>query len=117
MRNHAWCWSFFLFMPNPKLILGGKRWTYERPRSITLDGHPCHGICDSETRTIKVEKSLTGLPELETTLHEMDHATGDFLDEEFVTVSAKEKATALWQLGWRRLSPADAKALDKSRDG
>ncbi len=104
-------------MPNPKLKLGGKRWTYERPRSITFEGHACNGICDSETRTIKVEKSLVGLPELETTLHEMDHATGDFLDEDFVTISAKEKATALWQLGYRRLSPAEIKALDKSRDG
>ncbi len=103
------------FVPNPRLTLGGKRWTFERPRKITLKGDECFGICDANTRTIKVAKSLTGLPELETTLHELDHATGDFLDEDFVTDSAREKSAALWQLGYRKLSKLEITALEKLR--
>ncbi len=104
-------------MPNPKLKLGGKRWTFERPRSITEKGITCDGICDAETRTIKVAKSLTGLLELETILHEMGHATGEFLDEDFVTERARDESRGLWQLGYRRLSPAEIKGLERMRDG
>ncbi len=104
-------------MPSLKLTLGGKRWAFERPRSITLDGVECDGLCDADGRTIKVKKSLTGLEELDATLHEAAHAVGDFLDEEYVERAATELAKALWILGYRRLSPAEAKALEQLRDG
>lgn len=98
-------------MRNPKLTLGNKKWTFERPRSITLNGDGCDGLCDRETRTIKIKKSLAGLPELDTTLHEVLHAIGDFLDEDFVDNNAKEMAIALWSLGYRRLTVEQIKTL------
>jgi hypothetical protein len=98
-------------LPAIKLNLGGKRWTYKRPRSITQDGIECDGLCDSETRTIKVSKSLTGLEELDANIHEMVHATGQFLDEEFVDESSTEMARALFKLGYRKLAPAQMKTL------
>ncbi len=104
-------------MADSKLTLGGKKWTYLRPRKITLDGDDCDGLCCRETRTIKVRKSLIGLPELDATIHEMAHATGDFLDEDFVDDTSREISAALWALGYRKLSKPEITAIEKLRDG
>jgi hypothetical protein len=93
------------------LRLNGKRWTHKRPRKIVVKGEECDGVCDYGTRTISVRRGVKGVDELDTYLHELRHATGDFLEEDFVKREAKEIAEALWILGYRMLSADQRKQL------
>ncbi len=108
---------FVALMPNPKITLGGKRWRYSRPVKCIVDGKVKDGYCCHDTKTIAVKRDLSGLDELVMNLHEMRHALNDYLDEKYVENESEELGAALDALGYRRLSPADAKALDELRDG
>lgn len=61
------------------------------------------GDCSSPThpnRTIRVLANLRGEERLEVLIHEMLHAAGWHISEEFVTQFAKDAARALTQLGY-----------------
>ncbi len=104
-------------MPTPKFILGGKKWRYTRPVKCDVGGKWQDGYCCHETKTIAVRRDFEGLDELVMVLHEMRHALNDYLDERYVESESEDLGAALHTLGYRRLSPAEIKALDKSRDG
>lgn len=83
-----------------KIKLGGKWWNYIRVRLTKARGY-----CDppnSVGKTIRVDSRLKGEEELEVDLHEMTHAQGWHIDEEFVTRFAKETARALTRLGYKK---------------
>ena len=62
------------------------------------------GDCDPPTargKEIRVSSSLRGEERLEVLLHELVHAAGWHIDEEFVGRFAHDTARALWRLGYR----------------
>ncbi len=109
--------AFFVSMPNPKLMLGGKKWRYSRPAKCVVDGKNKDGYCCHETKTVAVRRDLAGLDELVMNIHEMRHALNDYLDEKYVENESEELGIALDALGYRRLSPVEIKAIEKLRDG
>jgi hypothetical protein len=112
MRNRAECWPAFLFAMRPiTLTIGGKQWVLKRPKVVLVDGEECDGACDCGTRTVEVQRDLTGLTELRVVLHELDHATGEFLAEEHVDSASEDKARAVWRLNYRRLTKEQMKIL------
>jgi hypothetical protein len=62
------------------------------------------GDCDPPTtrgKEIRILSSLRGEERLEILLHELIHAGGWHIDEEFVAGFARDAARALWRLGYR----------------
>ncbi len=62
------------------------------------------GCCDSpgcKKKGIRILSSLKGEERLEVLIHEMLHAAGWHIDEEFVERFANDCARALWRLGYR----------------
>lgn len=102
-------------MPVTPIKIKGRKWTVKRPVKIVHAGEACDGLCDYETRTISILKTLTGIPELSTTIHECRHATSEFLSEDFVDDESEQLAIALWALGYRRLAAAEIRALEQLR--
>lgn len=94
-----------------KFTLGGKTWTLKRPARIRLGGKDCDGRCDFHIRTILIHKSLTGIQELWTILHELRHASDERLAEDFVDSDSQETSDLLWRLGYRRLSKTQRNTL------
>jgi hypothetical protein len=72
------------------------RWIYRRMRSN-------YGLCDYGTRTITIDSTRThsGLPLLDTTIHETLHALQAFATEEHTAETATTIAAILWELGYR----------------
>ena len=56
---------------------------------------------DKRGKEIRIASSLRGEEKLEVLIHEMVHAAGWHIDEEFVDRFAKDAARALWRLGYR----------------
>lgn len=82
----------------------GRTWRLIHPNRIGKENH--RGLCDSPNRKhpkIRVKKCLRGEERLEIYLHEMLHAAGWHIDEDFVTNFAADVARELWQLGYRRM--------------
>ena len=62
------------------------------------------GDCDSpdcKQKGIRVLSTLKGEERLEVLIHEMLHAAGWHIDEEFVEQFAHDCARTLWRLGYR----------------
>ena len=62
------------------------------------------GDCDPPTRPnkeIRVRSTVAGEQRLDVLVHEMLHAAGWHIDEEFVDRFASDLARALWRLGYR----------------
>ena len=79
----------------------GRRWNlvYRRLRDN-------RGECDPPEqckKEIRVANDLRGQEELEVLLHEMVHAAGWHLDEEYVQKFADDVSQVLWRLGYRKL--------------
>lgn len=93
----------------------GLRWrvSFEPLGRVRADGHYVDGITDNaktKGRTIYIDSRLSGERELETILHEYEHACDQCASpavpfvhsEEYVTQKAKDLARYLWRLGYRR---------------
>jgi hypothetical protein len=83
----------------------GKRWKWERVRGLKHDGKRVDGLCDAPTKpgkAIQIDASLSGERELAVSLHEMAHAAGWHIDEEFVDRFSEDAARVLTKLGWRK---------------
>lgn len=68
------------------------------------------GDCDAPTvkgREIRIWTGNRGEMRLNTLIHEMLHAAGWPLDEEFVDQFANDSARALWKLGYRDINEAN----------
>ena len=81
-----------------KAAILGNAWTLLFPGRINRKGD--WGQCDSKERTIKVLKALRGQNRLEIVLHEMLHAAGWHIDEEFVAEFSRDAAQVLTDLGY-----------------
>lgn len=95
------------------LDIDGELWTYREMRAskVRVKGKKCLGCCWPAKREIRVVKKVTGLNGLNTDLHELRHATSDFLDEDFVTREANDVSAALWKLGYRKLTTEQLRTL------
>lgn len=90
----------------------GKYWTllFSQLRRQRVDGHYIDGLTNAEDRTISIDSRLRGIRELETILHEFEHACDQCADgrvffvhsEDYVTAKANDLARFLWRLGYRR---------------
>ena len=85
-----------------QVTINGKRWRMVFDR-VARD---CDGHCEPPTQTKKrivLRKSLRKRHQrlLEATIHELLHAAGWPLDEEFVTQFAEDAARTLLKQGWR----------------
>ena len=98
-------------MANVIINLFGRRWKYLRPRRCVLKGEDCDGICDWHKHELRVRRDLKGLREMDTDLHELRHASSDFLDEIFVDKESSVIAAAMWKLGYRKLTKQQRKTL------
>ena len=83
-------------MATVRTVIAGKTWTLRFVRSITHDGVKCDGLCDFEKREIRVLSSLNGQELVDTVIHEIMHAAGWNLHEEFVAQTAEDIAGALY---------------------
>jgi len=77
----------------------GKRWGLRFAPNL---GN--RGDCDPPNvpkKEIRVDSQLIGEERLEVLIHEMVHAAGWHIDEQFVERFAADVARALWRLGYR----------------
>lgn len=86
----------------------GKVWQIKRVARLKKPKdkpkHKTYGECDHPealAKEIRVLKSLRGQELLEIYIHEMIHASGWHLDEEYVELFAADVARELWKLGYR----------------
>jgi hypothetical protein len=82
-----------------RLTILGKRWNLRFARNLKN-----RGDCDPPAapgKEIRVGSSLRDEERLEVVLHEMLHAAGWHIAEEFVDQFACDAARALWRLGYR----------------
>ena len=82
-------------MSSFRVKINEQRWTVKFVRRIQVDGEPCYGVCDVAKREIRLERGLTGQQLLDTVIHEIMHAAGWNLDEQFIEQTATDIATAL----------------------
>lgn len=83
-------------MPAIRLTIAGKRWTVRLKRSITHNGVPCDGLCVYEKSELWIRSGLKGQELVDTVAHEVMHAAGWNLHEEFVGQTATDIAAALY---------------------
>ncbi len=86
----------------------GKRWNLIRKPlgRHRIGGHRVDGFCTNPqdpNKQIQVDSRLTELDELETLIHEMNHAMNWSLSEAHVTESSRDMARSLWKLGYRKV--------------
>jgi len=64
-------------MKPSRLSICGTPWRFkEVEQPISHDGELCDGLCDDDTKTVLIKKSLPPPYKLETILHEYSHAVG-----------------------------------------
>lgn len=82
-----------------KLRLGSRWWNWRESDKLTAkDGH-----CDYEKGEIVVTKTyIDEIDELDTAIHEMDHAQHPEKSERDVRRDSRQLAVALVKLGWHR---------------
>ena len=68
---------------------------------------------DKKNKSIRVDKKMRGQDELETLLHEMDHACQWDISEEAIEEAAHDKARILWEMGWRKVGDTDVSDSDR----
>lgn len=88
-------------MPAIRLTIAGKRWTIRFVRKIMSGGVECDGLCVYEKSEIRIRSGLEGQDLVDTVLHEVMHAAGIILHEDFVTQTAADMASALYHKGIR----------------
>lgn len=67
----------------------------------SLKGQDCHGECHNRAKKIVLGSHLKGKQLLDTTIHELLHASKWSLSEVWVDKTAADIATFLWKQGWR----------------
>lgn len=88
-------------MPAIRLTIAGKRWTLKYVRTIVRDGVECDGLCDYGKSEIRIRSGLRGQEFTDTLAHEVIHACGWHLHEDFVEQTAEAIAAALYHEGIR----------------
>jgi len=81
-----------------------------KPKTNTFNGVKYHiiaeeldGNCDTDTKFwLVINRDLTKKVGLETSIHEALHACNWSANEEKVTMTAKDIARFLWNLGYRK---------------
>lgn len=64
-----------MFKLKKKFMIKGKEWIVVYKNNIQEPGvGACHGLCDSTTRTIYIEKNLNSDEKISVFLHELFHA-------------------------------------------
>lgn len=88
-------------MPAIRLTIAGKRWTIRFVRKIMSGGVECDGLCVYEKSEIRIRSGLKGQELADTLAHEVIHACGWHLHEDFVEQTAEAIADALYHAGIR----------------
>lgn len=86
-----------------RVTILGRRWNLKFVPRLRRRGHA--GITTSPNLpnpTMTIESGHRPIVELETLLHEMQHAGDWTKDEDFVREFSKDVAKILWRLGWRK---------------
>jgi hypothetical protein len=83
-------------MRKRQVKLMGSEWTLAFTRRMK----DCYGYCNNRTKRIAIDQSTKGQKRLEILIHEMLHACGWHIDENFVKEAAKDMATILTELGY-----------------
>lgn len=81
-----------------QIVVSGKRWNLRFVKTKTYDGE-----CDPPTKPkkeIRIAARLKGEEKLDAVIHELLHAAGWHIDEEFVGKFATDAARALTKLGY-----------------
>ena len=84
-----------------RIQVQGKYWNL---KFVRINSEKQIGHCDSPelpNRTIKIDNRLKGEEKLEVIVHELLHAAGWHIDEEFVEQFGIDVARVLWRLGYR----------------
>lgn len=79
-----------------RLTIAGKRWTIKFVRKIMNGGVECDGLCVYGKCEIRIRSGLSGQDLADTLAHEVMHAAGWNLHEEFVDQTATDIAAALY---------------------
>ena len=85
--------------------INGRVWSVSHVPQREL-GSGRDGDCDhppGRHPRIRISDRLSGRARMETEIHEVLHASRPELDESAVQTTAREIATVLFRLGWRRL--------------
>lgn len=98
-------------MKSLSFTTGGKRWTLRFTKDPRHEGKSVWGNFDPNTRIIRVSTKCSPEIELDTTIHEANHAIYEFIDEEYVDSGSTDLKNILWKLGYRRLTPEQMKTL------
>lgn len=80
------------------------KWVARLKKPKDKPNHTTYGECDhpqQQAKEIRILKSLRGVDLLEIYIHEMIHASGWHIDEEYVALFAADMARELWKLGYR----------------
>jgi hypothetical protein len=88
------------------ITLLGKRYRLRWVPRLGRKGKGDDGDCNAPTdkdKAIRIRMDVKGQDELETYVHEMEHACAWWLDEEFVRQKSHDIAKVLWRLGYRRV--------------
>lgn len=83
----------------------GKRYKIVWVPPSKLCGGTADGTCDHPTtkgKKIQIATKLSDKDTLETVIHEIYHASDPNLSEEAVNEMARDMASLLWRLGYRR---------------
>lgn len=100
-------------MADRRITLLGKRWLLQfvsLGRHRSPEGNLVDGLCyppDAPRKKILIDNRLEGRELLRVLLHEMTHAAGWILDEDFIEQQSTDIATVLWDLGYRRQGETD----------
>lgn len=58
-----------------KFKINGNEWRVRHYKRLSLDGDACDGLCESDTKTIKLVRGMSPEQETLTFLHEFIHAS------------------------------------------
>ena len=99
------------------LMIGGKRWrvSFVDPSELPTDEHM--GICDIQTKTIRVALGMTEEETLETLLHEVAHASVWDLDEEAIVRLANAQRRAMIHANFRNAHFHGGKQRGRRKNG
>lgn len=92
-------------MPTYHVTLNAEPWVIIERSHVLRDDHGDEkhlGYCETSTRTINVEESLSDTELFDTTVHECLHAIFPYLAEDAVDKGSTELTHALIQLGYGR---------------
>lgn len=84
-------------------------------KDLSLDPE-LDGLCHHMTKTIHLAPALSGLRELETLIHEAEHAEYPDCSEYEVLVHSRNMASLLWKYGYRLTGEGCGKPVKSRKD-